>query len=115
MREDCLEKGLFASRSVLRTGKSVKNVRDHRDWSMDQWVTVPFIDESLFSRTSDSRRTFIWREAGTRYMPSNVQEIDHYGSGASMVWAGIKLDGRTHLHVFERGNSDYERYQDKVL
>ncbi|GBM74049.1 hypothetical protein AVEN_101999-1 [Araneus ventricosus] len=70
---------------------------------MAQWVTVLFTDKSRFSLNTDSRRTFIWREPGTRYLPSNVREIDHYGGGGLMVWAGIMLDGRTPLHVFERG------------
>ncbi|GFT66482.1 hypothetical protein TNCV_2966761 [Trichonephila clavipes] len=30
-----------------------------------------------------------------------MSEKDYHGSGRSMVWAGIKLDGSTHLHVFE--------------
>ncbi|GFV82537.1 HTH_Tnp_Tc3_2 domain-containing protein [Trichonephila clavipes] len=51
-----------------------------RDWSMDQWATVLFTDEWWFCLTSYSRRTFIWREPGTRYRPFNVREIDHYGS-----------------------------------
>ncbi|GBM71182.1 Transposable element Tcb2 transposase [Araneus ventricosus] len=82
---------------------------------MDQWATVLFTDESRFSLNTDSRRTFIWREPGTRYPPSNVREIDHYGGGGLMVWAGIMLDGRTPLHVFERGTVTGVRYRDEIL
>ena len=32
-----------------------------------------------------------------------------------MVWASILLDGRTHLHVFERGTVTAVRYRDEVL
>ncbi|GFV20105.1 uncharacterized protein TNCV_4194041 [Trichonephila clavipes] len=32
-----------------------------------------------------------------------------------MVWAGITLDDRTHLHVFERGTVTAMRYRDEVL
>ncbi|GBM82476.1 hypothetical protein AVEN_227009-1 [Araneus ventricosus] len=60
---------------------------------MDQWATVLFTDEPRFSLNTDSRRTFIWREPGTRYLPSNVLEIDNYGGGGLMVWEGIMLDG----------------------
>ncbi|GBL90472.1 hypothetical protein AVEN_179403-1 [Araneus ventricosus] len=88
--------------------------REHRDWSMDQWATVLFTDESQFSLNTDSRRTFIWREPGTRYLPSNVREIDHYGGGGLMVWAGILLDGRTPLHVFEKGTVTGVRYRDEI-
>ncbi|GBN62014.1 hypothetical protein AVEN_171292-1 [Araneus ventricosus] len=82
---------------------------------MDQLATVLFTDESRFSLNTDSRRTFIWREPGTRYLPSNVREIDHYGGGGLMVWADIMLDGRTPLHVFERGTVIGVRYRDEIL
>ncbi|GBN10996.1 hypothetical protein AVEN_13658-1 [Araneus ventricosus] len=82
---------------------------------MDQWATVLFTDESRSSLNTDSRRTFIWREPGTRYLPSNVCEIDHYGGGGLMVWAGIMLDGRAPLHVFERGTMTGVRYRDEIL
>ncbi|GBN25544.1 hypothetical protein AVEN_166142-1 [Araneus ventricosus] len=82
---------------------------------MDQWVIVLFTDESRFSLNIDSRRKFIWRESGTCYLPSSVREIDHYGGGGLMVWTGIMLDGRTPLHVFERGTVTGERYRDEIL
>ncbi|GFW08279.1 HTH_Tnp_Tc3_2 domain-containing protein [Trichonephila clavipes] len=52
---------------------------------MDQWVTVLLTDESRFSLNTDSRRTFTWREPGTRYLPSNIHEIDNYGGVGLMV------------------------------
>ncbi|GBO00171.1 hypothetical protein AVEN_228412-1 [Araneus ventricosus] len=82
---------------------------------MHQWATVLFTDEYRFSLNTGSRQTFIRREAGTRYLPSNVREIDHYGGGGLMVWAGIMLDGRTPLHVFERGTVTGVRYRDEIL
>ncbi|GBM59725.1 hypothetical protein AVEN_40648-1 [Araneus ventricosus] len=104
------ETGLFARRPAVcvpltSTNRRVRTAwcREHRDWIMDQWATVLFTDESRFSLNTDSRRTFIWRKPGTSYLPSNVREIDHYGGGGLMVWAGIMLDGRTPLNVFERG------------
>ncbi|GFU52378.1 transposable element Tcb2 transposase [Trichonephila clavipes] len=44
--------------------------------------------------------TFIWREPGNQYLPSNVREIDNYDGEGSMVWADFMLDGRTPVHVF---------------
>ncbi|GBN69017.1 Transposable element Tc1 transposase [Araneus ventricosus] len=116
------ETGVFARRPAVcvplnSTNRRVRLAwcREHRDWSMDQWATVLFTDESRFSLKTDSRRTLIWREPGTRYLPSNVCEIDHYGGGGLMVWAGIMLDGRTPLHVFERGTGTGVRYRDEIL
>ncbi|GBM75150.1 hypothetical protein AVEN_195571-1 [Araneus ventricosus] len=86
------ETGLFARRPAVCVPLTSTNrrvhlawCREHRDWSMDQWATVPFTDESRFSLNTNSHRTFIWREPGTRYLPSNVREIDHYGGGGLMV------------------------------
>ncbi|GBN59779.1 Transposable element Tcb2 transposase [Araneus ventricosus] len=116
------ETGLFAIRPAVcipltSTNRRVRLAwcREHRDWSMDQWATVLFTDESRFSLNTDSRRTFIWREPGTRYLPSNVRDIDHYGGGGLMVWAGIMLDGRAPLHVFERGTVTGVRYRYEIL
>ncbi|GFU88651.1 transposable element Tc1 transposase [Trichonephila clavipes] len=88
--------------------------RQHRDWSIDQWATVLFTDESRFSLNSDSRRTFIWRKPGTRYLPTNVREIDNYGGGGLMVRI-IMLDDRTPLHGFERDSVTGASYRDEVL
>ncbi|GFS99607.1 transposable element Tcb2 transposase [Trichonephila clavipes] len=41
--------------------------REHALWTPQQWSCVMFSDESRFSLQSDSRRTLIWRAAGTRY------------------------------------------------
>ncbi|GBO25667.1 Transposable element Tcb2 transposase [Araneus ventricosus] len=116
------ETGLFVRRPAVcipltSTNRRVRSAwcSKHRDWSMDQWATVLFTHESRFSLNTDSRRTFIWREPGTRYLPSNVREIDHYGGGGLMVWAGIMLDGQTPLHVFERGTVTCVRYRDEIL
>ncbi|GBN40899.1 hypothetical protein AVEN_50297-1 [Araneus ventricosus] len=82
------ETGLFARRPAVCVPLTSSNrrvrlawCRELRDWSMDQWATDLFTEGSRFSLNTDSRRTFIWREPGTRYLPSNVREIDHYGRG----------------------------------
>ncbi|GBN15901.1 hypothetical protein AVEN_88534-1, partial [Araneus ventricosus] len=116
------ETGLFTRRPAVcvpltSTNRRVRleGCREHRDWSMDQWATVLFTDESRFSLNTDSGRTFIWREPRTRYLPSNVREIDHYGGEGLMVWAGIMLDGQISLHIFERGTVTGVRYRDEIL
>ncbi|GFU69498.1 DDE_3 domain-containing protein [Trichonephila clavipes] len=78
-------------------------------------ATVLFIDESRFSINIDSCLTFVWREPGTLYLPSNVREIDNYGGGGFMVCADIMLDGRRSLNVFERGSVTGVRCSDEVL
>lgn len=88
---------------------------EHQQWSREQWGNVMFSDESRFSLQTDSRRTTIWRERGTRFHPGNITERHHFPSGGVMVWAGIMLDGRTDLHIFEAGSVTGQRYIDEVL
>ncbi|GFW21359.1 transposable element Tcb1 transposase [Trichonephila clavipes] len=58
-----------------------------------------FSDESMFSLQSDSRRTLIWREPGTRYPQENTIERHRYGGAGWLVYGGIILGSRTDLHV----------------
>ncbi|KFM62759.1 Transposable element Tcb2 transposase, partial [Stegodyphus mimosarum] len=116
------ERGLFARRPAVcvpltSTDRRVRLAwcRQHSDRSTEQWATVLFTDESRFSLNIDSRRTFIWREPETRYLPSKDREINNYGVGGVMVWSGIMLDGRTPVHVLDRGFVTGVRYRDEVL
>ncbi|GFU76790.1 transposable element Tcb2 transposase [Trichonephila clavipes] len=116
------ERGLFVRRPTICVPLTSTNMRvrlarcrQHRDWSMDQWATVLFINESRFSLNTDSRCTFIWREPGTYYLSSNVHEIDNYGGGGLKVWADIMLDGRTPLHIFESCSVTSVRYRNEIL
>lgn len=100
------ERRMFVNRPVICNPLTSANrrvrfawYRDYRIWITDQWTTVPFTDKSGFSLTTDSQSTFKWREASIRYLPSNVGEIDHFGSGSLMSWTGIILHGCTILHV----------------
>ncbi|GFV11086.1 transposable element Tcb2 transposase [Trichonephila clavipes] len=61
-----------------------------------------FSDESRFRMTNDSGHQLLLRERGTRYAQKFVSERDRYDPGV-MVWAGIMHNGRTLLHIFERG------------
>ncbi|GFX79917.1 DDE_3 domain-containing protein [Trichonephila clavipes] len=89
--------------------------RQHRGWSMDHWTTVLFTDMSHFSLNTNSPRTSIRRKPGIRNLPSNVRQIDNYGGKGLMEWAGIMLDSRSPLHVFERGSVTGVNYRDEVL
>ncbi|UYV63374.1 hypothetical protein LAZ67_2003876, partial [Cordylochernes scorpioides] len=77
---------------------------EHLAWTHDQWANVLFSDESRFSLNTDSRRVFIWREPGTRFNPSNIREIDSFGGGSLLVWAGISSSRRTPFHIFFWGH-----------
>ncbi|GFW92111.1 transposable element Tcb2 transposase [Trichonephila clavipes] len=80
-----------------------------------QWSRVLFTDESRFSTRSDSQRVLIWREIGTQFYTSDIKELHHYGGPEVLVWEGIMLNGRTELHIFDRGSVIGDRYCEEVL
>ncbi|GFT73265.1 transposable element Tcb2 transposase [Trichonephila clavipes] len=57
-----------------------------------------FSDESRFISQSNSRRTLIWRAPDTRYHQEIAIERNRYGGAGWLVWGGIILGSRTHLH-----------------
>ncbi|GFS60122.1 transposable element Tcb2 transposase [Trichonephila clavipes] len=89
--------------------------REHKNWTTDQWSRFLFTDESRFSTRSDSQRVLIWREIGTRFYTSNIKERHHYGGPEVLVWGGIMLNGRTEVHIFDRGSVIGVRYCEEVL
>ncbi|GFT19291.1 transposable element Tcb2 transposase [Trichonephila clavipes] len=91
--------GLFAHRperclplKVDHQNHRLQWCREHKNWITDQWSRVLFTDESRFSTRSDSQRILIWREIGTRFYTSNINEIHHYGGPGVLVWGGIMLN-----------------------
>lgn len=89
--------------------------QDHQNWQLRHWRPVLFTNESRFHVSTCDRRVRVWRRSGERYADCNVLEYDRYGGGSVMVWAGICLDGRTDLHVVDRGALTAVRYRDEVL
>ncbi|GFW38860.1 transposable element Tc1 transposase [Trichonephila clavipes] len=114
--------GLFARRPEHCLPLKVDHRRHHLQWcrehkngTTDQWSRVLFTDESRFSTRSDSQRVLIWREIGTRFYTSNIKERHHYGGPGVLVWGGTMLNGRTELHIFDRGSVIGDRYCEEVL
>ncbi|GFW68578.1 transposable element Tcb2 transposase [Trichonephila clavipes] len=114
--------GLFARRPVRcvpltpahRRRRSLW-CREHRNWRDNEWGRVLFTDESRFSLSSDSHRILIWRERGSRNLPSNIIERDRYGGRGVLVWGGIMLGSRTDLHIFDAGSVNGTRYCNEIL
>ncbi|GFW81925.1 transposable element Tcb2 transposase [Trichonephila clavipes] len=46
---------------------------------------------------------------------SNLKERHHFGGPGVIVWGGIVLNGRTELHIFDRGSVIGDRYCEEVL
>ncbi|GFU68866.1 transposable element Tcb2 transposase [Trichonephila clavipes] len=55
------------------------------------------------------------REIGTRFYRSNIKERHHYAGPGALLWGVIMLNGRTKLHIFDRGSVIGDRYCEEVL
>ncbi|GFT20657.1 transposable element Tc3 transposase [Trichonephila clavipes] len=114
--------GLFARRPVRcvpltpahRRRRSLW-CREHRNWRDNKWGRVLFTDESRFSLSSDSHRIIIWRERGSRNLPSNIIERDRYGGRGVLVCGGIMLGSRTDFHIFDASSVNGTRYCNEIL
>ncbi|GFU58509.1 transposable element Tcb2 transposase [Trichonephila clavipes] len=105
------------SREMTATITRLKTKMVQRAQKLDncQWSRVLFTDESRFSTRSELQRVLIWRETWTRFYTSNIKKRHHYGGPGVLVWGGIMLNGRTELHIFDRGSVIGDRYCEEVL
>lgn len=84
--------------------------QQHQRWTRRQWRSVLFSDESRFNISHADGRQRVWRRAGERMAPCCIQEVDRWGGGGVMVWAGFSYDHRTPLHFFDANvNADTYR------
>ena len=70
----------------------------HLRWTRQQWATVLFTDESKFNCNADGRAR-VFRRPRERYAQCCVVEVNRFGGGGVMVWAGISRDFKTDLHI----------------
>ncbi len=73
-----------------------------------------FSDESRFNLSVSDGRIRVWRRHGERFMDRHIQEVDAYGRGSVMVWAGISIGGKTDLIVID-GTLTALRYIEEVI
>jgi hypothetical protein len=75
---------------------------DHRDLQLRHWTPVLFTDKPRFGLTPCDGRVRVYRRPGERDTAATVQEVDRFGHGSVMIWAGnagISIDNRTDLVV----------------
>jgi transposase len=87
---------------------------DHRDWQLRHWTPVLFTDELRFRLTRCDGRVRVYRRPGERYTAATVQEVDGFGRGSVMVWAGISIDNGTDLVVVP-GRLNAMNYIENIL
>lgn len=78
------------------------------------WARILFVDETRLRLRHADGRVRVYRRRGERYAPNCVQQVDQYGGGSVMLWAGVSLHTKTPI-VFIRGNMNAQTYQNNVL
>jgi len=95
-RQRLQEEGIAKYKAVKRPLLSEKQIaarlkwaREHRDWSVEQWRSIIWSDETMVRNQHDSRPKLIFRRRNKRekYDPKNVQPKSGYGGASQMVWA----------------------------
>lgn len=88
IRNRLREAGLRSRRACIRIPLTQRHRRDrldwargHVNWTVNDWASVLFTDESRFCVDFTDRRARVWIRAGQRYQDANVAEHDRYGVG----------------------------------
>ena len=78
-----------AKKPLLRAVNRKKRLewaKTHLTWTMEQWKSVLWTDESKFEIFGSRRRQFVRRLAGERYLDSCLTSTVKHGEGSVMVW-----------------------------
>ena len=75
---------------------------------------ILFTDESRFCVDYIDRQARVWRMRNECFAEVYIAELDRYGGGSVMVWAGISTQGKTDLHIIDNGTPTAERYVSEI-
>ena len=84
-----LRGGVAAKKLLLRKANKVKRLqwaRKHANWTISQWKTVVWSDESKFELFGNKRRIFVHRHQNEHYILQCIVPTVKHGGGSIMVW-----------------------------
>lgn len=81
---------------------------------MADWANVLFVDETRVKLRGNDGRTRVYRRRGERNAQNCVVEVDQFGGGSLMLWAGVSMHTKTPV-VTIQGNLNAQKYQTDVL
>ena len=81
---------------------------------MADWANVLFVDENRISLRGNDGRARVYRARGERFNENCVVEIEPFGGGSIMMFAGISMHTKTPI-VRRQGAVNAVRYQNDIL
>lgn len=75
--------------SVAHRQARLQFAREHLNWTIEQWSSILFTDESRMCLHGNDRRDRVYRRPGERFSQCCFAETVSYGGGSVMMWAGI--------------------------
>ena len=75
----------------------------HQDWTVEDWKTVVWSDETKINRLGSDGRIWVWKKPGEGLSDRLVKETKKFGGGSLMMWGcmlwegtgyGCKIDGK---------------------
>ena len=97
--------GRFAVRKPLlrpaNKRKRLKFAQEHVDWTIDQWKSVLWTDESKFELFGSHRRQYFRRKGNGKFKPDCIVSTVKHGGGSVMVWGCFSHAGVAQLKKIE--------------
>lgn len=87
--ESGLHGRIAARKPLLRTGNKQKRLvwaKEHKEWTLNQWKSVLWSDESKFEIFGANHRVFVRRRKGERMDSTCLVPTVKHGGGGVMVW-----------------------------
>jgi len=65
----------------------------HRDWTLEDWKTVVWSDETKINRLGSDGRKWVWKRPGESLNDRLVKGTVKFGGGSLMMWGCMLWDG----------------------
>ena len=85
----------------------------HQDWTVEDWKTVVWSDETKINRLGSDGRIWVWKKSGEALSDRLVKETKKFGGGSLMMWGCMLWEGVGYACKID-GKMDGELYT-KIL
>ena len=89
--------------------KRLKFAQEHFEWTIDQWKSVSWTDESKFELFGSHRRQYVHRKVNERFKPDCIVQTVKHDGGLVMVWSSFSHADVGQLKAIE-GIMEKEQY-----